>query len=301
MAHARVLNLLADKPAKASRGLAFALCASFWFWFPAQAQDSGGGDEIEQLFMQTQQGAPSPTPAPGESRTLEQIQGTAPVQPGSVPEAPAAQDKRFGEDFRQVSDLATLSSYTDIAVIQKRFLPKTKRFEAYLGLSAILNDPFFTNFGGTARGAYYFREQYGVELVAMFLATRERDVTTSLRQDLRVITSSIVTPASFYGLAFKWTPVYGKITWLNEKITPFDVYMNAGLGLTGTNQGSSEPTLHLGTGQLFALTKSFAVRWDFTWNFYSAKGSGVSATRATYNNLFITAGASFFFPEAKYR
>ena len=73
--------------------------------------------------------------------------------------------------------------------------------------------------------------------------------------------------------------------------------------MTGTNQGESEPTVHLGTGQSFALSKGMSLRWDLSWIFYNAvsRVSSSAQTESTYNNLFITVGMSFLFPEASYR
>lgn len=263
-----------------------------------ERSDKGTGDEIEQLFMKTQtQSTPAPTnaPAPGADG------GAAPpaAELGKEEDLPAS-EKKSQVDLRKVSDLVQLSAFRDIAVIQKRYLPKTKRFEGYLGLSMVMNDPFFLSFGANGRLAYYLSERYGAEFVYIYLSTSEREVIQGLKSR-GILTRTIVSPKSFTGLAFKWVPVYGKVTFLNQKITPFDLYFNFGFGATETNQGKSEPTFHLGAGQLFALSKAMAVRWDFTWNFFNSSGSGNASTSSVYNNLYLTVGMSFFFPKAKYR
>lgn len=240
----------------------------------AEPTEIGSGDDIESLYSKEES---SSQPVAAES---------------AVEKA----------DIKDVSDLVQLAPFSDVAVIQRRYLPKTGRFEFFIGPAAVLNDPFFNNFGVSGRAAYYFRERYGIEFVGMYLTTAERQVTTDLREKRGVTTKSLVTPKSYMGLDFKWTPIYGKMTWLNRRITPFDLYFSLGGGMTATNQDSSEPTVHFGTGQVFALSKSMAFRWDFTWNFYQAKSSvSTSASASTYNNLFITLGMSFFFPEATYR
>ncbi len=213
-----------------------------------------------------------------------------------------AKGKAAEADFKGIADLVNLAPFKDVAILEKRFLPKTKRFELFGGLGGILNDKFFSGIGATARLNYSFSERYAVELLALVVGTGEKSVTKNLREKRGVLTTNFVSPQSYYGVDFKWTPVYGKMTYLNRKITPFDLYFSGGAGITNTNQGGSEPTIHLGTGQLFAITKSAAVRWDFSWNFYNAK-SGVAGAQqnATYNNLLLTVGASFFFPEATYR
>jgi outer membrane beta-barrel protein len=249
------------------------------------AQESAT-DDIEQLFD-----------AEEDKESGEPSAEKADLKDDDVP-SPSVQ---LG-DVKELSDLVKLAPFEDVAMIQKRYLPKTKRFEVFGGLTGILNDAFFLAVGAEARLGYYFSERYGIEFPFWILNTSEKEVTSDLRNKRGVFTQSLITAESYYGIDFKWTPVYGKMTWRNKTITPFDLYFSLGGGLTGTNQDTSEPTLHLGTGQIFALSKGMAVRWDFSWNFFMAE-STVAATKESslYNNLFLTIGMSFFFPEATYR
>lgn len=209
-------------------------------------------------------------------------------------------EKVLDKELTNFSDLVNLSSFSDISVIQKRFLPKTERFELFGGLSLTTNNPFFNSYGFFGRFGYYFTEQWGLELNYLSLNTTERQATKDLKEDYAVRTANLVTPQSFLGLDVKYSPIYGKIAWFNGRIIPFDLYFSLGGGVTQTNTDSSPGTLHLGTGQLFSLTKNFALRWDFSWNFYSAEGLE-SGESQNFNNLFLTVGASFLFPEATYR
>lgn len=248
--------------------------------------------DIEELF--SDEDGKQPTAAPVELRPEAPPASSAAPQAEAKPGAPLTKANRL-------ADLSTLSAFSDIAVIQKRFLPKTKRFEFYAAGSAILNDPFFVNMGANLRLGYSFSERWGVEFVSLFLTTFQRDVTKGL-EGRRITTTSLVTPNTYFGLDAKWTPIYGKMTLGNERIIPFDLYFSAGAGATGTNQGSQAPTLHVGTGQIFAMSKSFALRWDLSWNLYSTTSStDTSRGTSIYNNIFMTVGASFFFPEATYR
>ena len=262
-------------------------------WAQADAGASGGGsmDEIENLFSKdedTTEPAAKATPAP-------------PTDDAAKADAAKTDATGAKADIKDVSDLGKLQAFKDIAVIQKRYLPKSQRFEFYVGPAMNLNDAFFINFGGSVRLGYYYRERYGIEGIATILTVTERQVTTDLGAR-GVHTTSFITPRAYYGADFKWAPMYGKMTWANKKITPFDLYLSFGAGLTGTNQGDSNPTLHLGTGQIFALSKATAFRWDFSWYLFSAKSSvDASGGSALYHNLLFTIGWSWFFPEATYR
>ncbi len=206
------------------------------------------------------------------------------------------------KDPTNLSELSTLSPFSDIAVIQRRFLPRTGRFDISANGMLGLNNPFFNNMGVGFRGAYYLTEKHGLELQYFWLSSSERDVTNGLK-DRNISTRSLVTAKNYMGAAYKWTPVYGKITFMNQKIVPFDLHFQAGMGLTETVQRAGETTLQIGTGQIFAINKGMAFRWDFLWHFYQAQATEENGTikTTTQDDLFISFGLSFFFPEATYR
>ena len=276
-------------------------------------------DDIENLFREEQlhdTDTPATSAAPGlnsksnsvdtnTNSTTGTAAGTSGNSIGGVGGAngAGANGGRGGADIKGVADLGKLEPFDDVAVIQKRFLPRTERFDIFLGPTLVLNDAFFLNYGVNGRFAYNFSERYGLEANGSYLSINERQVTTDLRDKRGVTTKSFVTPQTYFGLDFKWSPVYGKMTYLNHNITPFDLYFSLGAGMTGTNQNTSEPTLHLGTGQAFAHSKGIEWRWDFSWHVFSATssvspaGSGASI----YHNLILTFGAGLLFPEANYR
>lgn len=213
------------------------------------------------------------------------------------------EQKKARPDLTSLSELGTLAPFEDIAVIQRRFLPKTGRFEASAAGLTGLNNPFFSTFGLGARFGYYFREKYGVEVIYDYLATAKRDVTKNLRNKRQIETSSFVSPEEFFGAAFKWNPFYGKMTFLNSLIVPFDISFHLGAGMTKTNAGRQEFTFLIGTSQVYALSKSWAFRWDLRWNFYQAQSIQENGTtrKGSQDDLTLTVGMSFFFPEATYR
>ena len=197
------------------------------------------------------------------------------------------------------SGLGTLAPFREISVIQKRFMPKTGRFQLFAGGTLVTNDPFFQTFGGVAKASYFLTEQWGVELNYFSLTTSTRQGTTEMKENNNVNTENLVYPQNYMGADIVFVPIYGKMTWFNERIVPFDLYFSAGYGTTGTQSGENAGTLHLSTGQIFAISKAYAFRWDFSWNFFNAKG--VDGNSNTFNNLFLTVGMSWFFPEASYR
>lgn len=203
------------------------------------------------------------------------------------------------EQVDALSDLTTLVPFSDVAVLQKRYLPKTKRFQFFGGLTSMVNDPWFLGMGLNGRVAYHFNESMGVEGSFLFLNTSQRQAAKDLYSEHGVSTTSLITTKSYYGLDFVWTPIYGKMGLFNQKIIPFDMYFTVGAGTTGVDNGEGGATFHAGTGQIFALSKSMGFRWDFSWNSYQGTPTG-RATQA-FNNLMLTFGVSFFYPEVSQR
>lgn len=255
--------------------------------FFAVAQ-TGPGDveELQVIEVEIERGAPasSPVSSPpggrrGDSRTAREDVGPEPQQ----------------MDFQ---GLGRLAPFREVSVIQKRYLPKTGRFQLFGGFTLITNDPFFNTMGLAGKLGYFFSESIGVELNYFGLSTSEAKATTELKAIQGVKTDNIVLTNNFSAIDLVFVPIYGKMAWFNRRIVPFDLYFSVGYGSTGT-QNENAGTVHLATGQVFALSKATAFRWDFTWNFFNSKG--IDGKESSYNNLFLTAGMSWFFPEAKYR
>lgn len=243
----------------------------------SSGESANGSDDVEALY---------------DKSTTEETKPVtkAPVKPKEPP-------------AKSLSDLNTLSEFSDVAIIQKRFLPKTGRFEASLSGITNVNNPFFTNIGLSGGFSYYFREKYGLELLFSWIGTGSRQVTKDLQKSRSINTDNLVTSKGFLGAAFKWNPIYGKMTWLNQYIVPFDLNFSLGLGMTKTNEDENEPTLHLATSQVFALSKAMAVRWDINWNMFNATTTSSSGAqdKLFQNDIYLGLGASFYFPEATYR
>ncbi len=232
------------------------------------------------------------------------------------------------------SDLTNLANFEDVSVLQRRFQPKTKRFHLYGMGTFVTNDAFFLTSGFGGRIGYSFRENIGFELTLLSLNSSEKDATKDLRNG-GVSTGSLLTPKGYTGIDFMWTPIFGKMSLLNKSIVPFDVYFQIGAGTTSVlvqdyNYDSvnleylpsktiekSAPTIHFGTGQIFAITRSVSFRWDFSLNNYAletkdeVRASTNSADPAqvkkivrldprssAFNNLFLNFGVSIYFPGA---
>jgi outer membrane beta-barrel protein len=259
---------------------------SVFFSFPlfmAQAQD--GGDELEALYDSLD--------SQDETQKEEPIRST----------------KRSGIGSEDVSweQLTKLAPFSDVAVINRKFLPKTKRFEFNASGMFGLNNRFFNNVGAALRGAYFFTEKWGVEASYSFLTDAEKDVTRDLREGVSIETESLVVPRSHMALNLKWAPIYGKMAVFDKKIVSYDMIFSLGYGMTETALESGVGALGFGVGQLYAINKGMAFRWDVIWNQYTAKSlsrdsnDNTVETQTANNDLFLSVGVSYYFPEAGYR
>jgi outer membrane beta-barrel protein len=222
--------------------------------------------------------------------------------------APVEVAPKVEQKIENLTDLNKLSPFREISVIQKKYLPKTERFQLFAGLGMTTNSPWFLNMGVKLNLGYHFTESFGVELSTMFLTNSERQVSKEIRENNGLQPEKFVNTKSYVGADLMWVPIYGKLTMLNNRIIPFDMYFSAGMGSSSTNsQEGSVPTMHIGTGQIFAISKSMAFRWDYSWTSFQATPVADSLATASapqknsYNDLILTAGLSFFFPEANYR
>ena len=210
------------------------------------------------------------------------------------------------EKMQSVSDLDSLTPFNDIAVIQKRFLPKSQRFEFNPNVGLVTNNAFFMTTYVQARLAYAFTEKLAMEFTFAMFMDQKYKVTEDLKDDALVDTKSLLLPDSYYGADLRWSPIYGKMGMFSDGIVPFDMYFSAGGGIMSTNQDTTPFAMHAGTGQIFAVNKWMAFRWDLSMYFYttavkSADAGSTATTDQSFTDVQLSLGMSFFFPDATYR
>lgn len=253
----------------------------------AQTPDANVTDDLNVIEMELDKTTPKQQPAyvPGaQNQKLDANEDRAELQNNKLTE---------------FSGLGRLAPFSEISVIQKRYLPKSERIQFTAAFATITNNPWFTTMGISLKAGYFFTEAWGIEGTYTTMTSSQRQAAQELHDNNNVSADSFGFPKNYFGLDAKYTPFYGKMTWLNKKIVPFEHYFSAGGGNTTVSTGGSGFTVHLGTGQNFALSKRFAVNWDFSMMAYSAKSS--DGTVQSFSDLLLTVGMSFFYPEAKYR
>lgn len=241
----------------------------------------------------------SEPPAAAESKEVDVIEAEIGKSPAPEP-IPEAQPRSSEREETGLAELKNLSPFSSVSVIQRKFLPKTKRFQIFAGGSVMMNDPWFNSLGFNLKGAFHLTEQWGLELSYLGLSKSDRDSVRDLRNNNGVGTASLLTTKSFMGADIMWYPIYGKTSLFGQKIVPFDMYFSGGVGESSVTGGTGGMTIHIGTGQIYAISKGLGFRWDFSVNNFSGKSDSDGST-STFNNVLLSLGVSMFFPEAGYR
>jgi len=251
----------------------------------AQASDAGEDQNLDQIEAEIKKNEPKITPAPVVPITKDNSSGEA-------KEVPPPDIK-----IETLSDLSHLQPFSEVSVLQRRYMPKSGRVQFFSGVSDMINDPWNTTTGINLRAAYGLTETWGIEVSDSFLGSSPSQSATSLFSQNNLNAQQFGTATGYLGAYIMWTPIYGKLSFSTKKIVPFDMYFSVGGGstsLTGPGVPASASGVSMAMGQIFAITRSVGFRWDLTWNTYSIPTGGM-------NNILLTLGANWYFPEASYR
>lgn len=203
-------------------------------------------------------------------------------------------------DEKSLYQFSWLDKDKEIYVLQNRKFRKDGK--VYLGATGVktVSGAFIDSYGATARGGFFFREDWGVEFVYGKNSGSENDTAKGVREQSTVPYYRKVD--TYMGGMLMWSPFYSKINTFN-KVFYFDWMFGAGLANVSTldNRKKFEPgapnTLtkesNMGavwnTGLRFYISESWSLRLDFTGLHYSAKKSkqaGANSPITTASTVF---------------
>lgn len=197
-------------------------------------------------------------------------------------------------------ELESLELYSDIVVIQKKFFEKTSRWEFSVSGITSLNNKFFTSVGLKGALGYHFSERWALEGQAWYLSQLDRDLTQDLESEYQIRTSDIVTPQGYLGLNLVWTPIYGKLSWQEKSVNPFELFFTLGAGMILTDDNQQAPALNMSFGQIHPISKNTTLKWEIGGNLFQADAKGSLQGSQTMSEIvYLSVGASFFFPGIK--
>ena len=204
------------------------------------------------------------------------------------------------ESKQQISylDIKTATPFSDLAIVQKNYMPKTGRQQVNIGLALVPNDIFYNSLGGDLKWGYHFNETWGMELQGTFLTSSKSKPNRDLESKQDVQVTNLVQLKSFLGANLYFSNVYGKTTLWDRKIFPFEIYQTLGAGTVQTGLSNSTG-FRVGLGELFTIDKNTAVRLEISALFYNAKN--INGAEEMNNSLFLTLSYEKFLTAVKER
>lgn len=196
------------------------------------------------------------------------------------------------------SDIKTATPFSDLAIVQKNYMPKTGRQQINFGLALVPSDIFYNSVGGDLKWGYHFNETWGLELQGTFLGSSKSKPSRDLESKQAVEVTNLVQLKSFLGANIYFSNIYGKTALWDRKIFPFEIYQTLGAGMVQTGLSSSTG-VRVGLGELFTLDKDSAVRLEISALFYNA--TNINGVQEMNNSLFLTLSYEKFLTAVKER
>ena len=218
-------------------------------------------------------------------------------------------------DEKSLYRFSWLDKDKEIYVLQNRKFRKDGK--VYLGITGAktMNGAFINAYGGTGRAGYFFREDWGVELVYGKTSGSENDTAKGVKEQTTVPYYRKID--SYVGGMVMWSPFYSKINTFN-RIFYFDWMFGLGAASVTTKDnrnkftpGAKENALttesNMGvlwdTGLRFYINESWSIRADITGLHYSAKktkqpggpGKALSSSSLMFSNYDLGIGLNYTF------
>ncbi|MDY7225381.1 outer membrane beta-barrel domain-containing protein [Hyalangium rubrum] len=262
-----------------NRPQAILLALCLWPALALAQTDPGMGLDLSEDANKTEE---EQTEAPAEE--------TAPPPALSTPAAPAPEPEPVVP--------TDITQEDRVKSVQRKVYLKARRFELTPMVSFSINDPYYSKFGASVRGAYYFADTLSVAArVSVMQVLPSDDVNIAKRAFQSRIFHSVPQWTAMGDV--EWSPLYGKVAFLNS-ILHFDGYLLGGLGAVRTetsalpNRGLNVGA-DLGLGMRFVAKDFLAVNVALINTSYVDQPLGTSKG-AIQNVMTINAGISLFFP-----
>lgn len=221
----------------------------------------------------------------------------------SQPDAEATGKKPLEKETEDPGKARRATLADKIAPVSGNLFTKTRRFEISPGVGLSLDDAFFQKYAIGLKLTYHLIEtlSVGVHSSWSFAQASGPSVckagtcTASTSDDLKDVPGRV---SLLVGAELAWSPIYGKVNVIAEKVLHFDVSLIAGLGAVRYQAPNAEDTMafafHFGLGERFFITPSMTLRLELRDYIYSAKTTLSTSSSKTENQLMLELGLSFF-------
>ncbi|TDP77181.1 outer membrane beta-barrel domain-containing protein [Bradymonas sediminis] len=178
----------------------------------------------------------------------------------------------------------------DLSSVEGRKYTREGKFRAGLYTGILSSQPFYWYIPVGLRATYFLSDNFGVGIEGSFSGAtsfntelsdylegaRPTDFTEAKKEDRFLWRAHAVAT---------WHPLYGKLAFLQRKLTHFDLNLVAGLGAVGVDRpnavqtqvdGAVAPELLLGGGVDIFLTESVTVQLDGRFYIYQAAENDIN-------------------------
>ncbi len=196
--------------------------------------------------------------------------------------------------------------YRTIKVVQKRSIGKARRLEISPFLAYLPNDDFVRATIPGLDVTYHFTEGVALEATVAQGNHRNKQLLSEVR-DAGVQPAVLDRFKVLGSFGFHWSPIYGKIAYLERKIIAYDLFFATGFGVTNTeleittSTGSGDDATtekvstsfqgyYIGIGQRYYFTRNAALRIELRNYSYTQR---VDASFNNRNNMLLGLGFSY--------
>ncbi|MGZ3689930.1 MAG: outer membrane beta-barrel domain-containing protein [Pseudobdellovibrio sp.] len=197
------------------------------------------------------------------------------------------------------SNIISESSYNDYSIVQRNYMPKSNRTQVKLGVTSVTNDVFYSNMGFSLGATYYLNETWGAGVNAVYLNSNRNSYAENIKTVQLVNIENLVTLKGAYGLSVYYTPIYGKWSLVNQRVIPFEMYLQGGLAQITNQSNATTSAFTAGLGQLISMTRSSALDVNLNWYFYTTQN--INHEDQSNNSMLLTVAYTMFWPKPNYR
>lgn len=151
-----------------------------------------------------------------------------------------------------------------VAAVQERLYRMNQ--ELSLGVGTLPLDAFYKGFGPQVTYTFHFSDTFAWQIGrGMYSYAAPTSLRQQLERDFGVLPTQFETVQWMAGSDLVWSPIYGKTSFLNQRVLHFEAFAMVGGTLIKTTQ-SFRPALDLGVGVRVFNSRFVSYRLDVTDN-----------------------------------
>jgi len=203
--------------------------------------------------------------------------------------------------------------------VRHKVLYRATRFEIQPSVGMTLGEPYLNNFLTNLNLSYYFTNELGIGISGGVAPLQwETDLAKNTRSTLAAndedsLQELAYSYPQFQGsFEFKFIPIFGKFSLMNQTNLAYDLHLVAGVSLiqeatqAAVDGGSTAPDIEgvkpagtFGVGFRMFVSDSIAVNVQLRDHLYTtADAGGTTGTQDFRSNWQLTSGVSFFVPQS---